>query len=480
MSDTKKIFFIYPPSERINRDDKFQKPLKGLFDATQLPPTDLMYLAAVAENITEDFDGNPISYEAKIKDYSLFDGNQLAEFESDLKNFAPDYLVLNVSTTTFQKDMSVLKIAKNIFPEIITIVKGAFFLTNKTGVLYDYKDLDYVIIGEAEETLKEILQNKNPKDIQGLGYRDGFVAKYTGKRPFILDLDKLPFPARHLINNDIYKCKDKKKTFAVIEVSRGCPHHCFFCISTPFSGSFIRKRSPESIIEEVKECIDKYNIKNFMFRSDNFNDDSEWTISLCTQIIESGLKISWKTNSHVANLDEDVADLMSVAGCKSVILGVESGSQFILDKIGKKVTIDQIREAVKCLNASKIKVYTSFVIGLPWDDEYTIEDTIDFAIELGNDFAIFNIVAPLPGTRLYNYVRKNKLTDKKLDWSKAYCEPIVKTHFLSKEKVLELQTYAIKRFYLRPRCIFKLICCIKSFSEFKYNCKLLYKVARMK
>lgn len=479
----KKIFFIYPPSPVMNREDRCQQPVKELLVIPPLPPMDLMYMAAVAEEITE-----PCYYEAKIVDYSLdrrqedkkrrgVENNEenhasthpriLSSFINDLNSFKPDYLVLNVASTTLKNDLSVLNLAKEVLPDLITIAKGAHFLTSNTDVLYECKALDLVIVGEAEETLKEILQQKPYPKIKGLCYRDGFVAKYTGKRPFIKDLDKLPFPARHSVDNSLFRRPDNNKAQAIIKVARGCPHHCFFCLATPVSGSKVRLRSTENIIEEIKECVETYNIRNFLFWSDIFNADREWTIDLCQKIIESGLKITWSSNTRADTADEEIAELMYKSGCRLVSIGVESGSQYILDKIGKKITIDQVRDTVKAFKKAKIKIYNYFVIGLPWDDEETIEDTIDFAIELDSDFVSFYTATPLPGTRFFKYSLENSLLTANDSFEKAYFAPVINTHYLSKERILELHKEAVRRFYLRPLYILRMISNIRSFAELK-------------
>ena len=466
----------------MNREDRCQQPVKDLLVIPPLPPVDLMYMAAVAENISvsaqkaepqeneeaESESETPESfyYEAKIVDYSLITKSH-EQFAEDLKEFKPDYLVVNVATTTLENDLAVFAIAKEILPDIITIAKGAHFLTSNTDVLYKCRALDLVIVGEAEETLKEILEEKNYHEIKGLCYRDGFVAKFTGARPFIQNLDELPFPARHLVNNDMFRRPDNNKVQAIIKVSRGCPHHCFFCLATPVSGSNVRVRSAENIIEEIRECVETYNIKNFVFWSDLFNFDREWTLDLCEKIIDSGLKITWSSNTRADTADEEMAEYMYESGCRLVSIGVESGSQFILDKIGKKITIDDVRDTVKIFKNAKIKVYNYFVIGLPWDDEDTIEETIDFAIELDSDFISFYTATPLLGTRYYKYAKENSLIDDKCSFENAYFEPVINTHFLSKERVLELHKQAIRRFYLRPLFILRSLLNIRSFYEVK-------------
>lgn len=465
LTEKKKILLIYPPSPVMNREDRCQQPVKELLVIPPLPPMDLMYLAAVAEKITE-----PCYYEAKIVDYSLVDKKNISPIEKfieDLKEFKPDYLVLNVATTTLKNDLSILEIAKETLPSLITIAKGAHFLTSNKDVLYDNKALDLVIVGEAEETLKEILEEKPYPEIKGLCYRDGFVVKYTGKRPFIQNLDELPFPARHLVNNNVFRRPDNNKVQAIIKVSRGCPHHCFFCLATPVSGSKVRIRSAENIIEEIRECVETYGIKNFLFWSDIFNQNREWTMDLCEKIIESGLKITWSSNTRADTADEEMAELMYESGCRLVSIGVESGSQYVLDKIGKKITIDDVRDTVKIFKKAKIKVYNYFVIGLPWDDEDTIQDTIDFAIELDSDFISFYTATPLLGTRYYRYAVENNLFDSQCSFDDAYFYPVVKTHFLSKERVFELHKEAVRRFYLRPLFILRTLVGIRSLAELK-------------
>lgn len=483
----KKILLIYPPAPIMNREDRCQQPVKELLVIPPLPPSDLMYMAAVAENvktfINSDGEKIKIRFEAKIVDYSFVNSQSRVgfvaqqqkaailtpaeQFKKDLEEFRPDYLVLNVASTTLENDLSVLEIAKEILPNIITIAKGAHFLTSNTDVLYKYRALDLVVVGEAEETLKEILKGKPYPEIKGLCYRDGFVAKYTGKRHFIKNLDKIPFPARHLVDNNLFRRPDNNKVQAVIKVSRGCPFHCFFCLATPVSGSKVRVRSVENIVAEIRECVEKYKIKNFLFWSDVFNFDREWTMELCQAIIDSGLKITWSSNTRADTADREMAELMYESGCRLVSIGVESGSQYILDKIGKQLTIDDIRNTVKVFKKAKIKIYNYFVIGLPWDDEISVEQTIRFAIQLDSDFISFYTATPLPGTRFSKYVNEHNLMDRDGSWECAYFYPVVKTHFLTKERIFELHKQAVKRFYLRPRFILRSLLNIRSFAEIK-------------
>ena len=449
----KKVFLVYPPSPIMNREDRCQQPTKELLVIPPLPPSDLMYLASIAEQC---------GYEAKIKDYSL-GGN----FLEDLRIYNPDYIVANIATPSFKSDMEALAQAKLVLPNLKIIVKGAPFLTYNTNVIYENPFIDYVIMGDAELTLKDILNGVPDRDILGICYSENSQGVQNPPRPFNENLDDLPFPARHLVDNSIYKRPDNGKVQAVIKVSRGCPYHCFFCLATPVSGTKVRTRSAENIITEINECVEKYNIKNFLFWSDIFNFDREWTLDLCRKIINSGLKITWSANTRANTMDDEMANLMYKSGCRLVSIGVESGSQEILNNIGKKITLDDIRNTVKILKKNKIKIYNYFVIGLPWETEKTVEETIKFAIELDSNFISFYTATPLPGTRYFAYAMINNLVDGALDFSSAYYFPAVRSHELSKERIFELHKLAIKRFYLRPKFIIKTILGLRSFNEFK-------------
>ena len=449
----KRILLIYPPSPVLNREDRCQQPTKDLIVIPPLPPTDLMYLAAVAEKA---------GLEAKINDYS-----QNGDYEADLKEFNPDYLVVNIATPTLEHDLDAVKKAKEICPNVITIAKGAAFLTLAEKIIKEHNELDFGILGEAENTLKEILEGKPKAEILGLYYKENDDVKFTGNRPFIEDLDSLPFPARHLVDNNIYRRPDNNKVQATIKVSRGCPFHCFFCLATPVSGAKVRRRSPENIVAEIKECVEKYNIKNFLFWSDIFNIDKDWTMKLCQAIIDSGLKITWSANTRADTADLEMAEMMYKSGCRLVSIGVESGSQYMLEKMGKKITLNDVRRTVKVFKKAKIRIYNYFVIGLPWETEETVEETIKFAIELNSDFISFYTATPLPGSRFYDYALEHNLFDKETSFENAYYYPAVNTHNLSRERVFELHKSAIKRFYLRPLYILKMLSRIRSFAEIK-------------
>ncbi len=454
MNENKKIYLIYPPSPVMNREERCQQPTDDLIVIPPLAPLDLMYFASIARDV---------GFEPIIRDYS-YPVSSYDDFTIDLKKIAPKYILVNVATPTLENDLMSLRIAKEVFGDsITTIAKGAHFSFLAKQVLQSHDFIDIAICGEGELTLKEILHGSPLSEIKGICYRDDYEIVENQRRPFNENLDDLPYPARDLIDNSLYIRPDNNKKQAVIKVSRGCPYHCFFCLATPLNGRIVRKRSAENIIGEIRECVEKYGINNFIFWSDIFNLDKEWTRDLCRKIIESGLKITFSTNTRADSADMETIMLMKKAGCRLVSIGVESGSQYMLDKMGKKITLSQIVNTVKAFKKSGIQIYAYYVIGLPWETKETIKDTLNFAKKLNTDYVSFYTATALVGTTFYDYVENSSLGE--LDYSHPYYFPTVRTHELSSQEVFEYHKKMVREYYLRPLYILKMLLKIRSFAQ---------------
>ncbi len=458
------VLLIYPPSPIMNREDRCQQPTGDLIVIPPLPPSDLLYLASIARMCNK----NPI-----VKDYSL-DFQTIEDFKADFKAIMPKYLVVNVASTTLKGDLAPIALAKEISKDVITIVKGAHFSTFDVKTLLENNFIDIAIRGEAEFTLKEILSGKNLSEILGITYRCGDEIIQNEKRPFIENLDEIPYPARDLVDNSKYKRPDTDEIQAVIKVSRGCPYHCFFCLATPVSGSKVRTRSPKNIVGEIKECYEKYGIKNFIFWSDLFNLDNLWVQDLCKEIINSKLKITFSTNTRADSADKETVLLMKKAGCKLVSIGIESGSQELLDKMGKKITKEQIKNTVKLFKKNGIKIYGYYVVGLPWESEETFLETMKFAKSLNTEYVSFYTATALIGTRFYDYVLENNLGE--INFDMPYYFPSVNTHYLTKERVFELHKNALKEYYGRPSYILMMLLKIRTLREFINSFKAAFRI----
>lgn len=453
----KKVFLIYPPSVQMNRTARCQQPVKELVVLPPLPPTDLMYCAAIAEKA---------GAECKIKDYSVEKGN-LETLKKDIAEFKPNIVLFNIASTTFQTDINAVKVVKEVNSNIITVATGAHFLTFNKSVIEEHPELDIIIRGEPEMTFKEIVSGKNLNEILGITYKECNEIISNQDRPFLENLDEIPFPARHLVKNELYVRPDTGETQAIIRVAAGCPYHCFFCLATPVSGKKVRYRSADNIIAEIKECVEKYNIKSFVFWSDLFTANKIFVRDLCEKLKTDFQDIKWSSNSRVDTIDFETLSIMKQAGCTLMSLGIESGSQEILDKIGKGITKEQAVNTVKMCKQLGIQTFTYFVLGLPWETKKHIMETINFSLKLDTDYVNYYTATVLPGSRMYDYVVENSLGDVEDFYKNPYYYPSVKTHYLSKEEIKNLNKYAVKRFYLRPKYIWKKLKEIKTLTQFK-------------
>ena len=455
MKKKQKIFFIYPPAPIMNREDRCQQPTSELVVIPPLPPVDMMSLSAIAKKH---------GYETMFKDYSL-KNETVYDFIRDLRNYEPDFLVINIASTTLEKDLSILVQAKELLEDTVVIVKGAIFNFNSYSIMQKYPEIDVALRGEIEESFEEIITYKSFKDIKGITYQINNKIISTADRELKENLDHLPILDRNLIDNSIYIRPDNKKQQTIIRVSKGCPNHCFFCLASPLNGKIVRYRTPDLILEEIKECVSLYNIRDFIFWSDIFNLNKDWVQKLCRLIIESGIKITFSANTRVDTLDIETLSLMKKAGCSLLSMGIESGSQEMLDKMGKKITIEQIKTSVKMVHNAGIQTYAYYVLGLPWETKETIKKTFDFAKKLNTHYASFYTATALAGTKYYDYINKNRLGE--VSYEKPYIFPSVKSYNLSSQEIYEYNKKFNKEYYLRPSYILKMATNINSLAKFK-------------
>lgn len=455
MNKKQKILFVYPPAPIMNREDRCQQPTSELIVIPPLPPVDMMSLSAIAKQR---------GYETYFRDYSL-KNETVYDFIRDLRIYEPDFLVLNIASTTLEKDLSILSAARDLLDDTVVIVKGAIFNFSSYSIMQKNPEIDVALRGEIEEAFDEIIQYKNFKDIKGITYQINNKIISTPDRELKDNINHLPILDRTLIDNNLYQRPDTKKPQTIIRVSKGCPNHCFFCLASPLNGKMIRYRDPELILKEIKECVSLYNIHDFIFWSDMFNADKIWVQKLCRLIIESDLKINFSANTRVDTVDYETLCLMKKAGCTLVSMGIESGCQEILDKMGKKITIKQIENTVSMINKTGIQIYAYYVIGLPWETKETIKTTFNFAKKLNTQYASFYTATALKGTKFYDYVNKNRLGD--ISYEKPYIFPSVRSYELTSQEIYEYNKKFNKEYYLRPRYILKMAREINSLTKFK-------------
>jgi len=455
----RKVFLIYGPTGLYMRDDRCQAPVEGMTAQPNRAPLDLAYMAAMLER-----EGAA----CRIRDYAA-EGLSWKDFEKDLLLFGPDLLVVSVTTPTFERDLEACRIAKGLIPDITTVAKGAHFSPKDEEVFLSHREMDLAIRGESEHAIVEIASGRSYRDILGLTYRQGDGLKRNARRPYIEteDLDRLPFPARHLIRNELYTAPDTGEPITLINVGRGCPHRCIFCAVSIASGFKLKVRSPANVADELEECVKRHGIRNFFFRADTFTWNEDWTVEVCREILRRDLKIRWGTNSRVDTISPRRLEWMKKAGCWIIGFGIESGNDESLKLMKKRATCADARRAVYLTKRHGIKTYGLFIVGLPWETRAMVEDTARFMRELDPDFADVNIAYPLPGTEYYRMALEQGLFREE-DFGKGdYSKAVVRTSSLSSGDLVRLRRKAILAFYLRPSYIWRTLAGIRSFGVFR-------------
>jgi len=327
------------------------------------------------------------------------------------------------------------------------------FLPDKT--LLECGFIDIIVRGEGEETIRELaeaLEKGEWEKVKGITFRKGNRVVSNESRPFIKDIDEIPFPSWDFLPMDKYQFCGHR--YASMLTSRGCPFNCSFCASSRLFGGFWRGRSPENVVEEIRLLHDKFGIENIEFVDDTFTLDQKRAERICDEIVREGLDISWGASSRVDTLSRSLVEKMRRAGCWILFLGIESGCQKILDAIGKRITVEHARKAVKIVKEAGVQVLGSFIIGFLQDTIETINETIRFAKTLNLDYAEFSILTPYPGTPIYEHAKKNNLLLTE-DWSKyTGLEPTVKIEGVSSSKLKSLLQRAYLTFYLTPKNIY--------------------------
>jgi radical SAM superfamily enzyme YgiQ (UPF0313 family) len=445
---------IVPPTGFFIREDRCQTPIENLKTVAVRPPIDLLYIAGQLER-------EGISCE--IIDYPV-DGRSWDGLRQDLLSKKPKMLFASITTPSLPKDAKVFITAKEIDPHIVTITKGAHFRNLSMEALTAYPDLDVGIRGEYELTSVEIARAvmagkwtpKTAAGILGITYREPIdfpqkdrAVKKNEDREFIQNLDDIAFPARHHIDNNLYIRPDTGKPQTTIITNRGCPFKCIYCLATKVAGTKLRARSTDNIVAEIRECVEKYGIHDFLFRADTFTMDKQWVLELCDKLSATNLPINWACNSRVDTIDEDRLRAMKRAGCWLIAYGVETGNEEILKNIKKGATLDQARVSIKLCKKVGIRTSVYFLLGLPWETEETFNDTVNFALEIKPDFIEFFYAYPFPGTELHKVANEMGLLTPGSIPEDAYSDPAIPSKFLSIDELKSLRKRALMKYYLR-------------------------------
>jgi radical SAM superfamily enzyme YgiQ (UPF0313 family) len=381
-------------------------------------------------------------------------------FRQRISQQTPDVVGVTSTTLLYNSAKQILETAKKEHPNAITMIGGSHVSFWDENALEECSSIDVVVRREGEQTFLELLQHidagKTFEGVLGTTIRksDGKILK-NEDRPFLQDLDSLPFPAYHLFPLDAFRRMGK--TIFPLVTSRGCVQWCDFCSTVRMFGRGYRVRNPKNVIDEMEMLHNKYGESQFTFYDDAFTVNRQHVLAMCEDIKARKLEVTWDCETRVDMVDKELLTAMRNAGCITVWFGVESGSEKILCQMNKKINLDETRTAFKITQKAGLMTIASAIIGFPGETEKTAWETINFVNSLNPDDIGFYVATPYPGTPMYEKVVKNgwlRVTDfNKYDTA----TPTFETPELSMEKIREIRYKAHQKFYLRPGYVFKMI-----------------------
>ena len=433
-------------------------------------PIGLMYIAAVLEKT---------GYKPEILDAFMADstfqkngdtisvGLPFEQIKQEIHRRKPDIVgIAGPFTCQIENSVKISNLAKEVDPSILTVMGGPHVTIVPKDFLKEAKNVDIVVMGEGEYTMLDVASffegKKQLNEIPGIAYRQNEKVALNLPRPFIKNLDELPYPAYDLVNMEQYLNPKKigyrsfrDRAISMI-TSRGCPFNCCFCSVHLHMGRGFRAHSASYVIKHIQYVVEKFKVKNVFFEDDNLTLDLARFEAICDGIIASKIKIGWETPNGVRAdcLNLNLLKKMKQSGCQSVFFGVESGDQQILDNvIRKSLDLNRVVEVAKICRDIGLKTGAFYIIGFPGEKKENMQKTVDFALRLKRDFDVgmhLFMATPSYGTRLYEECKAKGYIQENLTWN-SFAEarqpkgmPLISTDDFTPQEVKEMAAQALK------------------------------------
>jgi anaerobic magnesium-protoporphyrin IX monomethyl ester cyclase len=462
MVKTMKVLLINPPQTFYPGSDP---PAGNL-------PLGLLYIAAVLERAGHEVEildafmmGSSFQ---KIGD-TLLVGMPYEKIKEEIRRRKPSIVgIANPFTCQAEHAIKVGNIVKEVDPSILTVVGGPHVTVVPVEFLEEAKNIDIAVIGEGECTMLDVVKifqgTKKIDDVQGIAYRKDGKIKQNAVRPFIKDLDALPYPAYHLVDMEQYLSPKKieyrsfKDRAISMITSRGCPFNCNFCSVHLHMGKMFRAHSVDYVMKHIEYVISKFGVKTIFFEDDNLTFDMERFEAICDKIIERGIRFNWETPNGIRAdyLTLNLLKKMKKSGCQSVFFGIESGDQCVLDNIiGKSLNLKKVVNVAKMCKDIGLRTAAFYIIGFPGEKKENMLKTVELALRLKRDYDVgmlLHFATPSLGTRLYEECQKKGYVDESLT-SRAFAEvrqtrgmPLIKTADFTSSEVKEIAAMAVRRY----------------------------------
>mgnify|MGYP003976459865 CR=1 FL=1 len=465
-----KLLLLFPPTKQSVNSHFIQTEGEGIGSK---PPLGILYIASyVLENSI---------HEVTVLDMmarSLDD----EEIVKKIRTISPHVIGVSCWTDFWYPVYRLINLIKKNFPDVhITLGGPHVGIYPKETLSNEY--VDSIIVGDGESSMLNLLNYLTYGEPL---FKEGVYLKtnpFPGEFSFHIEknLDNLPIPARKLLPLEDYTsvlAKDSRITTML--TSRGCPFKCVYC-KLNFQSTVYR--SAENVIDEMEQ-IQEMGIRELEIYDDTFTWSEKRVEKICRGIIQRKIVLSWAVRDRVSSITEKTLELMKRAGCNRIHLGIETGNSEILKNIKKKITLEEAVKSVTLAKKAGLKVLTYFMVGLPGETEKEVMETIDFAISLNSDYAEFNICIPYPGTEMYlNGISRSIIPadfwhDYATNPVPDFIVPNFYEEYLSKDDMIRLSNLALKKFYFRPRVIFRELFSCSSFGEFRKKSRMGLSLAK--
>lgn len=353
---------------------------------------------------------------------------------------SPELLVVETSTPSFEHDLRIIRNIRSKIPHCQIALSGPHVSVFAGQILTEYDDVDYLLIGEYEFTLFDLIKHLETKSgvesVLGLVYRNNGKVVTNPARPTLENLDLLPWPQREAMPMHRYNdgfC-DLPQPNVQMWASRGCPYSCIFCLwpQALYKEHRYRKRNPKDVVDEMEYLINHFNFKAVYFDDDVFNVDRDHVLGICSEMKKRAIQIPWAAMARADLMDQGVLEAMAESGLYAIKYGVESANAEVLVSIRKNMDLDKTKKIIQTTKALGVKVHLTFCVGLPGETPGTLKETADFIKEVRPDSCQCSFATPFPGTEYFrNADARGDLLSK--DWSKydGNQKCIVKTAALS-------------------------------------------------
>ncbi len=384
-------------------------------------------------------------------------------------------IAVNTATPSIHDDLAIANAIKEACPRSFVVLLGPHVSIFADQAIRDSR-ADAVVRGEPELTVAELSEalarEKPPTGIPGLSLRSEPGILHFPDRALIENLDDLPFPARELLPMAQYRSAVWGKTpFTTMLTSRGCYYGCTYCPYRIGHGTKWRGRSAENVVAEIEECVQRYGVREILFRDPLFTADQPRARQICELIASRGIKVDWRCETRADLANEELVESFARAGCKAINFGVESADPEILKDVRRTpIPRERIRNIFLRCRQLGIETMAFFIIGLPGETEATVRATVELAVNLEPDVAQFTAATPYPNTPYYEQLKHEGLIHN--EWSLYTSRaPVVGTRQLSPEKLSQLIGQAYRRFYFRPAYIVRRASRLKSPHDIARLCR---------